>query len=80
MSETATKADIERLYDKLEPMAISVAVIETKVITLETDFQNHVNEGKATHKTLRDAIIKKLVDVAVMVIIAMAIVFFARQI
>ncbi len=62
MTEVATKADIDRLYDKLEPMAIDVAVIKSKL-------EEHLDDAKDTKKNLRRSVISALVGVAKMAII-----------
>ncbi len=62
MSETATKADIERLHDKLEPMAIDIAVIKSRL-------EDHLDDAKEVKKTWRTPIIKALVNAAQMAII-----------
>ncbi len=62
MSEAATKADIERLHDKLEPMAIDIAVIKTKLF-------DHLDDAKDTKKNLRKSVIGALVGVAKMALI-----------
>lgn len=60
--EAATKADIERLHDKLEPMAIDIAVIKTRLF-------DHLDDAKDTKKSLRKSIISALVGVAKMALI-----------
>ena len=62
MSEAATKADIERLYDKLEPMATDIAVIKTKLF-------DHLDDARDTKRNLRRSVISALVGCAKMAII-----------
>lgn len=80
-SEAATRADIERLYDKLEPMAIDIAVIKTKMedlppprpcgylTDLKHEVDNHLGDASDTKKSLKKSVISALVGVAKMAII-----------
>lgn len=72
--EAATKADIERLHDKLDPMAIDVAVIKAKMVDLPRSrpceyLVQHLSDASDTKKSLKKSIIGALVGVAKMAII-----------
>ncbi len=81
MTEVATKTDIDRLHDKLDPMAIDVAVIKAKMENLppprpcgylselKHNVDDHLADANDTKKNLRRSVISALVGVAKMAII-----------
>ena len=81
----ATKDDINRVYDKLEPMARSITQIETKLemmvipkqpcVFLET----HLEEHKDTQKTWKSSFTRAVVDVIKMGVVAIITWFFVKK-
>lgn len=91
--ETATKKDIERLYDKIEPMSVNIAVILTKLedmpemparpctfhTELKEDVDAHISEHKENVRTWRQPVIRALVDMAKIAIVFLMAFFMLRE-
>ena len=81
----ATKDDITRVYDKLEPMAKSIAQIETKLEMMGIPKQpcifleNHLDDHNDIQKTWKSSFIRTVVDLAKMAIVAVATWFFVKK-
>jgi len=81
MPEAATKADIDRLYDRLDPMAIDVAVIKSRMeslpeprpceyfVGLKKEVDTHIDEAKDATQTWKKSVIAALVSAAKMALI-----------
>ncbi len=77
MSEIATKDDINRIYDKLEPIAESLTRVETRLDLMPTPLKqpcnflnSHLNDHKTTVKTWKSSVIRACVDMAKMGVVA----------
>jgi len=81
----ATKDDINRVYDKLEPMARSITQIETKLEMMVIPKQPcvfleaHLEEQKDAQKTWKSSFVRAVVDVAKMGIVAVVTWFFVKK-
>ncbi len=85
----ATKADIEKLHEKLNPMAIDIGSIKTWIelqpepVKLPerpcTFFTAHVEEHKEVTTTWRRSAIRACVDVIKMAIVAVVVYFVVKR-
>jgi len=80
-----TKVDIDRIYDKLEPMGKSIVRIETQlkfmVIPSQPCFEleKHLADCKDTKRTFKTAIIRAVVDIGKVCIGGLIVYFFANK-
>ena len=86
MTEAATKADINRIYDRLEPMAQDLASIKTRLDLTPpppkqpcTFLETHLDDHKKTANTWKTSVIRTVVDVVKMAIVAVVTYFFVKK-
>jgi len=80
-----TKEDINRIYDKLDPMGESIVRIETQLKLMVIPAQpcakltEHLADCKDTKKTFKTAMIRAVVDVGKVCIGGVIVYFFSNK-
>lgn len=82
----ATKADIERIYDKLEPIAADVASIKTRLDLTPnipdrpcTQLTEHLDEHKDTVMTWKKSAVRAAVDLVKLATVALVTWLFVKH-
>ncbi len=86
MAENATKDDINRIHDRLDPIAENLAEIRATLKLMPktpkqpcTYLDSHLTEHKATTNTWKTFFIRATVDVVKMALVAIATYFFVKK-
>ena len=80
-----TKEDMNRIYDKLDPMERSIVRIETQLSLMTIPSQpcdklaEHLRECNDTKKTFKTAFIRSIVDVGKVCVGGLIVYFFSNK-